>query len=116
MSPRPCARPACSERAARHASLGRREAASKVAPRAATRRNMLRSIFVFAGSSIGRNPEFAEAAADLGAAIGSRGWMLVYGGASIGLMGAVADAALAAGAPVVGILPEFLAHKELAHQ
>src|SRR5262245_18104823 len=76
----------------------------------------LRSICVFAGSSAGRDRRFAEVASDLGAAIGARGWTLVYGGASVGLMGVVADAALARGAHVIGVLPDFLAGKEIAHE
>jgi uncharacterized protein (TIGR00730 family) len=71
---------------------------------------------VFAGSSAGSDSRFAEAATDLGAALGARGWTLVYGGARVGLMGLVADAALAHGASVIGILPDFLADRELAHQ
>ena len=76
----------------------------------------MRSICVFAGSSAGSDPRFAAAASDLGAAIGDRGWTLVYGGACVGLMGVVADAALAHGAQVVGVLPDFLAGKEIAHR
>jgi uncharacterized protein (TIGR00730 family) len=74
-----------------------------------------KSICVFAGSSPGNNPAFAVAARALGAGLVSRGYGLVYGGAGIGLMGMVADAALAAGGHVVGVMPQFLATKEIAH-
>jgi uncharacterized protein (TIGR00730 family) len=74
-----------------------------------------KSICVFAGSSPGNDPAFAVAARALGTGLVSRGYGLVYGGASIGLMGMVADAALAAGGHVVGVMPEFLATKEIAH-
>ncbi|MBD2078851.1 TIGR00730 family Rossman fold protein [Leptolyngbya sp. FACHB-17] len=76
----------------------------------------MRSICVFCGSSMGQNPDYEKAAVELGTAIGDRGINLVYGGSHLGLMGAVADAALAAGGEVFGIIPEFLASKELAHQ
>ena len=76
----------------------------------------VQSICVFAGSSTGHDRRLAEAASELGTAIGARGWTLVYGGASVGLMGVVADAALANGARVVGVLPDFLAGKEIAHR
>ena len=72
-------------------------------------------ICVFCASSMGANPRFREAAAQVGAGIAQRGWGLVYGGASVGLMGAVADAALAAGAPVTGVLPAVLQDREVAH-
>jgi uncharacterized protein (TIGR00730 family) len=74
-----------------------------------------KSICVFAGSSPGNDPAFAVAARSLGAGLVSRGYGLVYGGASIGLMGMVADAVLAAGGRVVGVMPEFLATKEIVH-
>lgn len=77
---------------------------------------MLSSICVFAGSSVGVPPDFAEVARDLGREIARRGYRLVYGGAHVGLMGVVADAALASGGNVTGIIPEFLAEKELAHR
>ncbi|XOV87707.1 MAG: TIGR00730 family Rossman fold protein [Pseudomonadota bacterium] len=73
------------------------------------------NICVFAGSSSGRRPVFREAAAALGQEIASRGLGLVYGGASVGLMGAVADAALAAGGAVTGVLPRTLAEVEITH-
>lgn len=72
-------------------------------------------ICVFCGSASGRAPEFADHAARLGTAIAARGATLVYGGASIGLMGIVANAALSAGGRVIGVLPESLRQRELAH-
>ncbi|AUN95985.1 LOG family protein [Pseudazoarcus pumilus] len=75
----------------------------------------MRSICVYCGSAPGRRPEYAAAARAFGAALARRGLGLVYGGASVGLMGAVADAAIAAGGEVVGVIPESLMKKELAH-
>ena len=75
---------------------------------------MLR-ICVFAGSAAGARPSYLIAARELGAEIARRGHCMVYGGASCGLMGACADAALAGGAEVVGVLPRALASRELAH-
>ncbi|HEY9064529.1 MAG TPA: TIGR00730 family Rossman fold protein [Burkholderiaceae bacterium] len=74
------------------------------------------SICVYCGSRPGARPEYAEAARAIGTAIGQRGWQLVYGGGRAGLMGIVADAALAAGAPVVGVIPESLMGRELGHR
>lgn len=76
----------------------------------------MRSVCVFCGSSIGGDPRYLDAARELGAEIGSRGLRLVYGGASVGLMGALADSALEAGAEVLGIIPEHLVEAEVAHQ
>ena len=73
------------------------------------------NICVFAGSSSGRRPEYRQAAAQLGATLARRGLGMVYGGASVGLMGAAADAALAAGGEVIGVLPRWLDRRELAH-
>ncbi len=73
------------------------------------------NICVFCGSSDGTRPEYRAEAARLGTLIAGRGWGLVYGAASIGLMGAVADAVLAGGGPVVGVLPAVLHDKEVAH-
>ena len=72
-------------------------------------------ICVFAGASPGRSKAYAEAARALGAEIARRGFGLVYGGASVGLMGICADAALAAGGEVIGVLPEALSSREIAH-
>jgi len=73
------------------------------------------AICVYCGSRSGDNRTFAGAAAAVGDAIGRRGWQLVYGGGRSGLMGVVADAALAAGAPVVGVIPQALMGRELGH-
>ena len=69
---------------------------------------------VFAGSNSGRQPIYAEAAAHLGRALADAGIGLVYGGASIGLMGVVADSARAHGGEVIGVIPESLVAKEVA--
>ena len=70
---------------------------------------------VYCGSADGANPEFLHAARLLGQALAEAGVGLVYGGAGVGLMGAVADAALARGAQVIGILPAILEGREIAH-
>src|ERR1035438_9407656 len=75
----------------------------------------MRRVAVYCGSANGSNPAFRIEALELGEAIAAAGLGLVYGGANLGLMGAVADAALAAGAEVVGVLPAVLAGKEIAH-
>ena len=75
----------------------------------------MRSICVYCGAAPGRRAEYVEAARALGTTLARRNLRLVYGGASVGLMGAVADAALAAGGEVVGVIPEALMKKELAH-
>lgn len=72
-------------------------------------------VCVFCGSSPGRGEGYLDAARRLGTALARRGVGLVYGGASVGLMGAVADAALAAGGHVTGVIPTALVNKELAH-
>jgi uncharacterized protein (TIGR00730 family) len=74
-----------------------------------------RRVAVYCGSSNGSSPAFLAEAQALGTAIAQAGLGLVYGGASVGLMGAVADAALTGGAEVVGVLPELLSNSELAH-
>jgi uncharacterized protein (TIGR00730 family) len=74
-----------------------------------------RRVAVYCGSARGSDAAFLAEARALGAAIAAAGFGLVYGGASVGLMGAVADAALAGGAEVIGVLPEVLAGKEIAH-
>jgi len=74
------------------------------------------SVCVYCGSRPGAQPEYAEAARSIGTEIGQRGWQLVYGGGRAGLMGIVADAALAAGAPVIGVIPESLVGRELGHR
>ncbi len=74
------------------------------------------SVCVYCGSRPGSDPAFEAAAFTVGTAIGQRGWQLVYGGGSSGLMGVVADAALAAGARVVGVIPQSLMTRELGHR
>jgi len=73
-------------------------------------------ICVFAGSSTGARPEYLDAARELGSTLVSRGIGVVYGGAKVGLMGALADAALAGGGHVTGVIPSALVAKEIAHQ
>lgn len=73
------------------------------------------SICVFCGSSKGHRGDYADAARSLGSAIGGAGHRLVYGGASVGLMGLLADAALEHGAEVLGVLPEQLVEREIDH-
>lgn len=73
------------------------------------------ALCVFCGSSSGHDPAFAEAARAFGEALARRGIGLVYGGGRIGLMGVVADAALAAGGAVTGVIPQALVDRELAH-
>jgi uncharacterized protein (TIGR00730 family) len=73
------------------------------------------AVCVFCGSARGARPEFADFARRLGGALATRGATLVYGGASIGLMGVVADAAMERGGKVIGVLPESLRQRELAH-
>jgi len=73
-------------------------------------------VAVFCASTSGVRPEYVDAAQRLGRELGLRGMGLVYGGASVGLMGALADAAVEAGAPVVGVLPAVLKDREIAHQ
>jgi uncharacterized protein (TIGR00730 family) len=70
---------------------------------------------VFCGSRPGARPEYVEQARRLGALLASKEIGLVYGGASVGLMGAVADSVLDGGGEVIGVIPEALAQKELAH-
>lgn len=74
-----------------------------------------RYLCVFCGSSSGARPVHAEMAKRVGKAIAREGLGLVYGGGSVGLMGIVADATLAAGAPVIGVIPQHLARKEIVH-
>ncbi len=76
----------------------------------------LRRVAVYCGSSSGHDPVFMAEAWALGAGIAAAGLGLVYGGANAGLMGAVADAALAGGAEVIGVLPQVLVGREIAHE
>ncbi len=76
---------------------------------------VLRSLCVFCGSRSGSNPAFVAAAHELGRLLGERGIRLVYGGGSLGMMGAVADGCLEAGGEVIGVIPDFLMNLELGH-
>ncbi len=73
-------------------------------------------ICVFAGSSPGRQPQYVEAAQQLGEELCARGYDLVYGGGRVGLMGTVADSVLGHGGQVIGVIPEALTEKEVAHR
>jgi uncharacterized protein (TIGR00730 family) len=75
----------------------------------------VKRVLVFCGSSPGRLPEYSEVAGQLGRLLAQRGLETVYGGASVGLMGAVADGALAAGGTVIGVIPTRLIEREIAH-
>jgi uncharacterized protein (TIGR00730 family) len=75
----------------------------------------MRRICVFSGSSPGHRPAYREAAAALGGLFAREGIGLVYGGAAVGLMGAMADAARAAGGEVIGVIPQSLVEREVAH-
>ena len=75
----------------------------------------MQRVCVFCGASSGRLPAYAAAARAFGAAAAARGLGVVYGGGRVGLMGAVADAALAAGGEVIGVIPQELVDRELAH-
>lgn len=73
-------------------------------------------ICVFTGSSPGLLPDYRKAAEEFGATLVARGYGLVYGGGKVGLMGAVADAVIAAGGHAVGVIPQALMGKEVAHE
>jgi uncharacterized protein (TIGR00730 family) len=75
----------------------------------------IHSLAVFCGSRVGVNPAYAEAGRALGQGLGQTGIRLVFGGGKIGIMGVVADAVLAAGGEVLGVIPEFLTQSEVAH-
>jgi uncharacterized protein (TIGR00730 family) len=76
----------------------------------------VKRVCVFCGSSSGNDPAFAEAARGLGTLLARRRMGLVYGGGNIGLMGLLADAALAARGEVIGVIPKALVARELAHR
>ena len=76
----------------------------------------MRSVAVYCGSSPGSNPAFRQAAEALGRTLAQADCTLVYGGSHAGLMGAVADAALAGGGKVIGIIPDALVSREVAHR
>ncbi|MDY3126700.1 MAG: TIGR00730 family Rossman fold protein [Corynebacterium sp.] len=75
----------------------------------------MRSVAVYCGSALGDSPAFAQAARRVGQELAHRGIRLVYGGGKVGLMGEVANAALAAGGEVIGVIPQQLVGRELAH-
>ncbi len=77
---------------------------------------MLKRVCVFCGSSVGKRPEYVDAARAMGTLLARHGVGVVYGGGCTGLMGAVADAALAAGGEVLGVIPGALATRELKHE
>jgi len=76
----------------------------------------LRAACVFCGSQSGAKPAFLQAARELAVQLARRGVAVVYGGGHVGMMGALADSALAAGGKVVGVIPEHLMRPEVAHQ
>ncbi|MEO7403730.1 MAG: TIGR00730 family Rossman fold protein, partial [Burkholderiales bacterium] len=73
----------------------------------------LRAIAVFCGSKTGKDPDYAQLAAEVGARLAREGIAIVYGGGNVGLMGVLADAALAAGGRVIGVIPTSLQEREL---
>ena len=75
----------------------------------------MKRVCVFLGSNPGTKPDYLKAAQDMGAELARRGITCVYGGSNVGLMGALADSALAAGGEVIGVIPTALQEKELAH-
>jgi uncharacterized protein (TIGR00730 family) len=75
----------------------------------------MKSVAVYCGSSSGNNPIYTQQAQEMGRELARRGLTLVYGGGCVGLMGTIADAVLAEGGKVIGVIPGFLADKELAH-
>lgn len=75
----------------------------------------MRSICIFCGSSPGNRPEYLQMARDAGRLIAGRGLTLVYGGGRAGLMGALADAALASKGRVIGVIPQMLLDREVGH-
>lgn len=76
----------------------------------------MQSVCVFCGSNLGVREEHQAAAREVGRLLAARGLTLIYGGGRVGLMGALADAALAAGGKVIGVIPKILYRKELAHE
>ncbi len=75
----------------------------------------MNSLCVFCGSSSGVRPTYSGVARDLGTLLGRRKIRLIYGGGRVGLMGVLADAALAAGGEVIGVIPQLLMDKEVGH-
>src|SRR5579884_3196066 len=79
-------------------------------------RDTLRTVCVFCGSSAGRRTAYADAARRVGQLTAERGLTVVYGGGKVGLMGVLADACLGAGGRVIGVMPQMLVDKEIAHR
>lgn len=79
------------------------------------RYRQVKSVCVFCASSNGHNPAYAQAARSLGTAVAKQGLRLIYGGSRVGLMEWLAGAALAAGGEVIGVIPQTLVRRELAH-
>jgi len=77
--------------------------------------SVVKSICVYCGASFGKSPEYLSLAQELGRQMGRRGIRLIYGGGRVGLMGAVADATLAEGGKVIGIIPDHLQTAEVGH-
>ena len=75
-----------------------------------------KTVCVYCGSADGFRPEYRAAAEELGSSLADSGFGLVYGGAHVGLMGAVADAVLAAGGRAIGVIPQQLVDREVAHR
>lgn len=75
----------------------------------------IKAVTVFGGAASGSDPVFRETATRLGRGLAEAGITVIFGGGSIGMMGAVADGALVAGGDVTGIIPDFLARREVAH-
>ncbi len=76
----------------------------------------MKSVAVYCGSSSGNKEEYTQQAQAMGRELARRGLTLVYGGGCVGLMGVIADAVLAEGGRVIGVIPQFLADKEVAHK
>ena len=81
-----------------------------------TNRNVIKRIVVYCGANVGNNPAYEAAAIDVGRTLAEQGSGVVYGGGGVGLMGVVADAALAAGGEVIGVIPEALKALEVEHK
>ena len=76
----------------------------------------IKSVCVFCGASVGKDPAFRGAAEDLGRRMAENGIRLVFGAGHVGMMGTVADAVLAGGGEAIGVIPKFLRDRELAHE
>ncbi|MBL8311857.1 MAG: TIGR00730 family Rossman fold protein [Burkholderiales bacterium] len=78
--------------------------------------NSIKRIVVYCGANVGNNPAYKAAAIEVGRTLAEQGIGLVYGGGGVGLMGTIADAALAAGGEVIGVIPEALKALEVEHK